>query len=194
MREGEQAIASVWLETRVASHDPARSAYRKALHGVVLFDEGYAQAHLAQGDQGMRRDALTRLKAGGKIIAEARDILEEEFSIRITERTYHNTKAATLLAAGWSREALQELTDLMDLTEEGDMTRQNAYTDYLWSQAYANLGWIEAAATPAQDALIRMKQIRSRIHITRIAGLQGQLSQLDGENIEVIRLGVMVNL
>lgn len=160
---------------------------------MVLFDEGYAQAHLAQGNQEMRRSALAHLTAGGKIIAETREILEDEFSIRITERTYHNTKAAALLAAGWSREALQELTGLMDLPEEGDMTRQNAYTDYLWSQAYANLGLIDAAATPAQDALVKMKQIRSRIHITRIAGLQGQLSQHDSKNIEVIRLGVMVN-
>lgn len=165
----------------------------EALHGVLLFDEGYAKAHLTQSYQDARRAALAYLKAGGKIIAETRDILEEEFSIRITERTYHNTKAATLLAVGWPREALHELTDLMDLPEEGDMIRQNAYTDYLWSQAYADLGLIDAAATPAQDALVRMKQIRSCIHMMRIAGLQGQLRQLDSKHIEVIRLGVMVN-
>ncbi len=163
------------------------------LRGVVLFDEGYAQAHLAHGNLEAKRTALAHIKAGGKIITATRDILEEEFAIKITERTYHNTKAATMLAAGWTREALQELTDLMDLPEEGDMTRQNAYTDYLWSQAYADLGLIDAAATPAQDALVKMKQIKSRIHIMRIAGLQGQLSQLDSKHIEVIRLGVMVN-
>lgn len=73
------------------------------------------------------------------------------------------------------------------------MARQNAYTDYLWSQAYADLGLIDAAAIPAQDALVVMKQIKPRIHIMRIAGLQGKLSQLDRNNIEVIRLGVMVN-
>jgi DNA-binding XRE family transcriptional regulator len=165
----------------------------RALHGVVLFDEGYAQAHLAQGNQEARQMALARLKAGGKIIAETRDILEEEFAVRITERTYSNTKAAAMLAVGWPREALEVLTDSIDLPEEGDMTRQNAYTDYLWSQAYADLGLIDAAAVPAQDALIRMKQIRSRIHMMRIAGLQGQLSQFDRKHIEVIRLGVMVN-
>ncbi len=164
-----------------------------ALHGVLLFDEGYAQAHLAHGNRDAILAALALLKDGGKIIAETRGILEDEFSIRITERTYRNTKAAALLAAGWPREALQELTDLMDLPEEGDMIRQNAYTDYLWSQAYADLGLIDAAATPAQDALVSMKQIKSRIHIMRIAGLQGQLSQLDSKHIEVIRLGVMVN-
>jgi DNA-binding XRE family transcriptional regulator len=165
----------------------------QALHGVVLFDEGYAQAHLAQGNQDARRIALALLKNGGKIITETRDILEEEFSIKITERTYRNTKAAAMLSAGWPREALQELTNLMDLPEEGDMTRQNAYTDYLWSQAYADLGWIDAAATPAQDAFVVMKQIKSCVHMMRIAGLQGQLSQLDSKHIEVIRLGVMVN-
>ncbi|MFL5654650.1 MAG: hypothetical protein ACJ8CB_10795 [Ktedonobacteraceae bacterium] len=164
-----------------------------ALHGVLLFDEGYAQAHLAHGNRGVILAALALLKDGGKIITETRGILEDEFSIRITERTSRNTKAAALLAAGWPREALQELTDLMDLPPEGDMTRQNAYTDYLWSQAYADLGLIDAAATPAQDALVRMKQIKSHIHIMRIAGLQGQLSQLDSKHIEVIRLGVMVN-
>lgn len=164
-----------------------------ALNGVLLFDKGYAQAHLAHGNRNAIRAALALLKDGGKIIAETRGILEDEFSIRITERTYRNTKAAALLAAGWPREALQELTDLMDLPLEGDMTRQNAYTDYLWSQAYTDLELIDAAATPAQDALVVMKQIKSRIHILRIAGLQGQLSQLDSKHIEVIRLGVMVN-
>ncbi|HEY7419907.1 MAG TPA: tetratricopeptide repeat protein, partial [Ktedonobacteraceae bacterium] len=155
----------------------------EALYGVVLFDEGYAQAHLAQGNQDAKRAALARLDTGGKIITQTRDILEEEFSIKVTERTYHNTKAAAMLSAGWSREALQELSDLIDLPPEGDMTRQNAYTDYLWAQAYANLGLIDAAATPAQDALVRMKQIKSRLHIMRIAGLQGQLSQLDSKHI-----------
>jgi DNA-binding XRE family transcriptional regulator/tetratricopeptide (TPR) repeat protein len=166
----------------------------EALHGVLLFDEGYAQAHLAQGNRDAILAALSLLKDGGKIIAETRRILEDEFSIRITERTYHNTKAAAMLSAGWPREALQELTDLMDLPEEGDMARQNAYTDYLWSQAYADLGLIDAAATPAQDAFVVMKQIKSRVHMARIAGLQGQLSQIDSKHIEVIRLGVMVNL
>lgn len=165
----------------------------EALHGVVLFDEGYVQAHLAQGNQDARRATLALLNEGGKIIAATRDILEENFAIRITERTYHNTKAAAMLSVGWPREALEVLTDVMDLPEEGDMTRQNAYTDYLWSQAYADLGLIDAAATPAQDALIIMKQIKSHIHTMRIAGLQGQLSQTDSKHIEVIRLGVMVN-
>lgn len=112
--------------------------------------------------------------------------------MRITERIYRNTKAAALLAAGWPREALQELTDLMELPLEGDMTRQNAYTDYLWSQGYADLGLIDAAAIPAQEAFTVMKQIKSHVHMVRIAGLQGQLSQLDSKHIEVIRLGVVV--
>lgn len=112
----------------------------RALHSIVLFDEGYAQAHLAQGNQDARRIALALLRDGGKIIAETRGILEEEFFIKITERTYHNTKAAALLAAGWPREALEVLTDLMDLPSEGDMTRQNAYTDYLWSQSLRRSG------------------------------------------------------
>jgi DNA-binding XRE family transcriptional regulator len=165
----------------------------QALQGVVLFDEGYVQAHLAQGNREARRAAIARLESGGKIIAETKDMLEEEFAIRITQRTSHNTKAAAMLATGWPHEALRELSDLMDLPEEGDMSRQNAYTEYLWSQAYADLGVIDAAATPAQDALTIMKQIKSRIHVMRIAGLQGQLSQLDNKHIEVIRLGVMVN-
>jgi tetratricopeptide (TPR) repeat protein/DNA-binding XRE family transcriptional regulator len=163
-----------------------------ALYGVLLFDEGYAQAHLAQGNRDAILAALALLKEGGKIIAATRDVLDDEFSIKITERTYRNTQAAALLAAGWPREALEVLTDLMDLPPEGNMTRQNAYTDYLWSQAYTDLGLIDAAATPAQDALVVMKQIKSRIHMMRIAGLQGQLSQLDSKHIEVIRLGVMV--
>lgn len=60
-------------------------------------------------------------------------------------------------------------------------------------KAYADLGVIDAAATPAQEAFVVMKQIKSHLHKMRIAGLQGQLSQLDRKHIEVIRLGVMVN-
>jgi DNA-binding XRE family transcriptional regulator len=133
----------------------------EALHGVVLFDEGYVQAHLAQGhlDLAAKRTALARLQAGGEIIAATREILEEEFAIKITERTYQNTQAAAMLAAGWPREALEVLTNVMDLPEEGDMTRQNASTDYLWSQAYADLGLLDAAASPAQDAFVRMKSM-----------------------------------
>ena len=164
-----------------------------ALNGILLLGEANAQAHLAHGKQDEIVAALALLKQSRKIIEETKDILENEFSWTMSERSYHNTKAAALLAAGWPREALQELTDLMDLPLEGDMTRQNAYTDYLWSQAYADLGLIDAAATPAQDALAVMKQIKSRVNMMRIAGLQGQLSQLDSKHIEVIRLGVMVN-
>jgi len=164
----------------------------QALHGVVLFDEGYALAHLTQENPEARRATLALLKEGRKIIAETRDILEEEFAIRITEHTYQNTKAAALLSVGWPREALEVLTDLTDLPPEENMTRQNAYTGYLWAQAYADLELIDAAATPAQDAFVTMKQIKSHIHMMRIAGLQGQLSQLDSKHIEVIRLGVMV--
>jgi tetratricopeptide (TPR) repeat protein len=163
------------------------------LNGVLLLGEGNAQAHLAHGNRDAILAALALVKQGGKIIARTRDVLEDEFLIKISERTYHNAKASYLLAAGWPREALQELTDLMDLPAEGDMTRMNAYTDYLWSQAYADLGKIDAATTPAQDTLKVMKQIKSHVNITRIAGLQAQLSQIDSKHIEVIRLGVMVN-
>lgn len=43
-----------------------------ALNGVLLFDEGYAQAHLARGNRDRILAALTLLKNGGKIIAETR--------------------------------------------------------------------------------------------------------------------------
>jgi tetratricopeptide (TPR) repeat protein len=163
------------------------------LQGVLLFDEGYARAHLAYEDRSSVVSALALIRSGGKAIEQARNTLEEEFSIRVTERTYRNTMIAALLAVGWPREALQELSDLMDLAPEGDMTRQNAYSDYLWGQAYADRGLVDAAVTPAQDALHVMKRIKSQIHVMRIAGLQSQLSQRDGKNIEVIRLGVMIN-
>lgn len=191
----KRALANADYRAAIGQYAKIRSLERipPALHGVLLFDEGYAQAHLAQGNRDTILAALTLLKNGGKIIAETRGMLEDAFSIRITERTYRNTKAAALLAAGWPREALEVLTDVMDLPPEGDMTRQNAYTDYLWSQANADLGLIDAAATPAQDAFIAMKHIKSRFHMLRIAGLQGQLSLLDNKHIEVIRLGVMIN-
>jgi transcriptional regulator with XRE-family HTH domain len=165
-----------------------------ALNGVLLLDEGNIQAHLARGQRDASFAALALFKQGGKIIAGARDTLEDEFSIAISERDYRVRKALVLLAAGWTREALQELTDLMDLSPEEDMTSmKNAYNSYLWAQAYADLGWIDAAAAPAQDSLEVMKRVKSNVNITRIAGLQAQLSQIDHKNIEVIRLGVMLD-
>jgi transcriptional regulator with XRE-family HTH domain len=185
-----------------ADYTAAISHYSRARHleqlppelkGVLLLGEGNAQLHLAHGNRDAILAALSLIKQGGKIIAKTKEILEEEFLIKISDRTYQNARAAALLAAGWPREALQVLTDVMDLPSEGDMTRMNAYTSYLWSQAYADLGWVDAAATPAQETLEVMKQIKSRVNIARIAGLQGQLSLLDRKNIEVIRLGVMLN-
>jgi tetratricopeptide (TPR) repeat protein len=199
---GNSAGANQKLTLARADYTAAISYYRRvrslerippALSGVSLLDEGHAQAHLAHGNRDAILAALALFKQGEKITVRTSDILEDEFSIKMSERGYHIGKASVLLAAGWPREALQELTDLMDLSPEGDMTRQNAYTTYLWAQAYADLGWIDAAATPAQDALEVMKQIRSNLNITRIAGLQAQLSQIDRKNIEVIRPGVMLD-
>ena len=163
------------------------------LNGILLLSEGHVQIHLAHGNRDAILAALALIKQGGKIIEKTKDILENEFLMRMSERSYHNGKASAFLAAGWPREALQELSDVMDLPPEGDMTRQNAFTTYLWSQAYADLGNIDAATTPAQDTLDVIKQIGSKVNITRIAGLQGQLSSIDSKHIEVIRLGLMVN-
>jgi tetratricopeptide (TPR) repeat protein len=164
------------------------------LNGALLLAEGNAQAYLARGNSDAIMAALSVIKQGGKVIEAEKGSFDDEFSVRVSDRRYHVTKAGALLAAGWPREALQELTDLMDLPPEGDMTRMNAYTTYLWSQAYADLGQIDAATTPAQDTLEVMKQIKSRVNVMRIAGLQGQLSLIDSKNIEVIRLGVMLNV
>jgi transcriptional regulator with XRE-family HTH domain len=164
-----------------------------ALNGMVLLGEGHTQLRLAHGQRDAIRAALTNIEQGGRFIARTKDILEDEFLKSVSERSYHSSKAAALLAAGWPREAMQELSDLMDLPPEGDMTRMNAYTSYLWSQAYADLGWVDAAAAPAQDSLAVMKKIKSNVNIARLAGLQAQLSQIDDKNIEVIRLGVMLN-
>jgi len=74
----------------------------------------------------------------------------------------------------------------------GDMARMNAFTNYLWAQAYADMGTLDAAAIPAQEALAVMKHLNSVVNIARIAGLQSQLALADPKHIEVIRLGVML--
>ncbi|RAQ93939.1 hypothetical protein [Thermogemmatispora tikiterensis] len=126
------------------------------------------------------------------MIAAARTTLEEAFAIRIPERTYYNTKAAAFLSLGWPREAMEILTALMDLPGDEVMTRQHAYSHYLWAQAYADLRLSEAAVPSAQVAAVKMKQIKSRLHLCRLRGLHAQLSQLDGSNLEVIRFGVLL--
>jgi tetratricopeptide (TPR) repeat protein len=192
----ELMLANADYTAAIGYYTRARNLERipPELNGILLPGEGNAQAHLARGNRDAIFAALALVKQGRKIIAETKGILEEEFSWRMSDRSYHNAKASAFLAAGWPREALQELTDAMDLPPEGDMTRMNAYTTYLWSQAYADLGWVDAAATPAQETLEVMKQIKSRVNVMRIAGLQGQLSLIDSKNIEVIRLGVMLNV
>jgi DNA-binding XRE family transcriptional regulator len=203
---GNSAGATQKLALARADYTAALNHLRRArsleqlppeLNGVLLLDEGNIQIHLAQGQRDASLAAMALFKQGGKIIAGTRNTLEPEFSYRVLtpgERDYRVRKALLLLAAGWTREALQELTDLMVLPPGEDMASlKNAYITYLWAQAYADLGWIDAAATPAQDALEVMKRVKSNVNITRIAGLQAQLSQIDHKNIEVIRLGVMLD-
>jgi transcriptional regulator with XRE-family HTH domain len=199
---GNSTGANQMLTLAQADYTAAATHYSRARHleqlppalnGMVLLGEGHTQLRLAHGQRDAIRAALANIEQGGKIIARTKGILENEYLKSVSERSYHSSKAAALLAAGWPREAMQELTDLMDLPPEGDMTRMNAYTSLLWAQAYTDLGWIDAAAEPAQEALVVMKQIKSNVNIARLAGLQAQLSQIDNKNIEVIRLGVMLN-
>ncbi len=198
---GDHEAEQTQLRQAFADYQAALAHYQRirllqqlpaALQGVLWFDEGYAQAQLAWQDRQKRQDAVSLLEQSEAIIAATRATLEEEFAIRITERTYCNTKAAAFLSLGWPREAMEILTALMDLPADEAMTRQNAYSQYLWAQAYTDLRCSEAAAPSAQEAAVKMKQIRSRLHLYRLRGLHAQLSQLDGSNLEVIRFGVIV--
>lgn len=198
---GDHEAEQAQLRQARADYEAALAHYQRvhllqqlpaSLQGVLLFDEGYAQAHLARQDRQKRQKAVSLLERSEAMIAATRTTLEEAFAIRITERTYYNTKAAALLSLGWPREAIEILTALMDLPADEAMMRQNAYSQYLWAQAYADLRLSEAAVPSAQEAVATMKRIKSRLHLRRLQGLHAQLSQLDGSNIEVIRFGVMV--
>jgi len=153
-------------------------------------------ARVAGGDSAKIRAALALIRQAGTIIKEDRFEGDEyqlfSNSLEVAKRRYRITKATVLIGAGWPQEALDAVDDVMDLPPMGDMARMNAFTNYLWAQAYADMGTLDAAAIPAQEALAVMKHLNSVVNIARIAGLQSQLALADPKHIEVIRLGVML--
>jgi tetratricopeptide (TPR) repeat protein len=166
---------------------------------ALLMGEGNAQARMAYNSKHAILVALTVLSQAEKLIANnyLKDSQGDEYSVfagslDVARRQLQISKASALLAVGWSREALQELTELFNLPSQGNMTRMNAYTNFLWALGYANMGKIDESALLAQDSLRVMKRIRSAINIERIRNLYRQLVNIDSRQIEVIRLGVML--
>ncbi len=169
------------------------------LNIALLIGDGNTQARTAHGKKDAILAALALLKQAEKIITNKyfKGSEGDEYSIfsssmDVAKRRLQISKASALFAAGWSHEALQELTDMLNLPSQGNMTRMNAYTNFLWAQGYANTGKLDGAALLAQDTLAVMKRIKSEVNIARIHGLYGQLISADSRQIEVIRLGVML--
>ena len=163
---------------------------------ALLMGEGNAQVRMAYSSKHAILVALTMLSQAEKLIANncLKDYEYSVFagSLDVARRQLQISKASALLAVGWSREALQELTEMLNLPPQGNMTRMNAYTNFLWALGYTNIGRIDEAALLAQDSLRVMKRIKSEINIERIRGLYRQLINIDSRQIEVIRLGVML--
>jgi tetratricopeptide (TPR) repeat protein len=166
---------------------------------ALLMGEGNTQARTAHGKKDAILAALTLLNEAEKFITDnyLQDSSGDEYSvfansIDVAKRQLQISKASALLAADWPREALQELTEMLGLPPQGNMTRMNAYTNFLWAQGYADTGKLEGAALLAQDTLVVMKRIKSEVNIARIRRLYRQLINADSRQIEVIRLGVML--
>ncbi len=166
---------------------------------ALLMGEGNAQVRTAYSSKHAILVALTVLSQAEKLIANnyLKDSQGDEYSIfagslDVVRRQLQISKASALLAVGWSREALQELTEMLNLPPQGNMTRMNAYTNFLWALGYANMGKIDESALLAQDSLRFMKRIKSEINIERLRSLYRQLVNTDSRQIEVIRLGVML--
>lgn len=169
------------------------------IHIALLMGEGNAQARMAHSQKDAILASLALLNQGEKIIADnyLKNSEGDEYSvfassIDVARRRLQMSKASALLAADWPREALQELTEMLNLPPQGNMIRMNAYTNFLWAQGYADTGKLDGAALLAQDTLMVMKRIRSEVNIARIRGLYRQLVSADSRQIEVIRLGVML--
>jgi tetratricopeptide (TPR) repeat protein len=166
---------------------------------ALLMGEGNVQARMAYGDKHRILTSLTLLSRAEKIIVNnyLKDSLEDEYSvfagsIDVAKRQVQISKASALLAVDWPREALQELTEMLNLPPLGNMTRMNAYTNLLWAQGYADIGKLDGAALLAQDSLTVMKRIKSEVNIERIRSLYRQLINTDSGQIEAIRLGVLL--
>jgi tetratricopeptide (TPR) repeat protein len=195
--------ASADADFQVAAEQLARVHSMKNLapeiNIALLMGEGNIQACLAHGQNDAILESLALLSQAENIIANnyLRDSEGDEYSlfagsIDIAKRRLQISKASALLAADRPHEALQELTNMLDLPPQGNMIRMNAYTNLLWAQAYADTGKLDGAALLAQDALMVMKRIKSEVNIARIRGLSRQLVSMDSSQIEVIRLGVML--
>jgi tetratricopeptide (TPR) repeat protein len=197
----QRASADADLQSAVEQFARVRSRRKISpeIHIALLMGEGNAQARMAHGKRDAILASLTLLNQAEKILANhsTQAWQGDEYSLfasssNVAKRQLQISKASALLAANWPREALQELTDMLNLPPQGNMIRMNAYTNFLWAQGYADTAKIDGAALLAQDTLTVMKQISSEVNIARIDRLYRQLISTDNRQIEVIRLGVML--
>jgi tetratricopeptide (TPR) repeat protein len=199
--DAQRASADADLQAAVEQFARVRSRKKISpeIHIALLMGEGNAQARMAHGKKNAILASLTLLNQAEKILANhsLQDWQGDEYSLfasssNVAKRQLQISKVSALLAANCPREALQELTDMLNFPPQGNMIRMNAYTNFLWAQGYADTGKIDGAALLAQDTLTMMKHIRSELNIARLDRLYRQLISTDGRQIEVIRLGVML--
>ncbi len=105
---------------------------------ALLMGEGNVQACLAHGQNDTFLAARALLDQAENIIAnnylsasEGDEYSLFADSIDIAKRRLQISKASALLAADRPHEALQELTDMLNLPSRGNMIRMNAYTNSL---------------------------------------------------------------
>jgi hypothetical protein len=154
------------------------------LRGAIFLEAGYIQAKAARSEK-EKSCALARIDQAGKIIRSA-PFLDDPHFLKLNSDRYHLTRGAALIALGWNKDAISELTLVHTLPEQ---KRRRAYHDILQAQAYANKGSYAMAASLAEAGLLTVKDIQSRINVERVSHIYVQLSESSfRNNSEVARL------
>ena len=153
-----------------------RSHPASPLYGTIALEAGHIQAKTA-------RDEADRTKAL-KTIDEAESLARAGYSedlhfLKLDEVRYHLSRGSALIAIGWNKDAITELSMVED---NPAALRRSAYRDILLAQAYASKGDYAYAAALAAPALQTVKEINSQVNITRVAALYARLKNSPFKN------------
>lgn len=154
------------------------------LRGAIFLEAGHIQAKAARSEK-EKSSALARIDQAGTIIRSA-PFPDDPHFLKLNADRYYLTRGAALIALGWNKDAISELTLVHTLPEQ---KRRRAYNDILQAQAYANKGNYPMAASLAEAGLIAVKGIKSGINVERVSRIYVQLSESSfRNNSEVARL------
>jgi transcriptional regulator with XRE-family HTH domain len=142
------------------------------LRGSLLLDTGRAGAQAAQTPE-KKREAIALIDRAGSLVRSG-EIEDDPYFLHFNLDRYHLTRAFSLIAIGWNKDALNELK-LVEASPKHPR-RQALYYIYQ-AQAILNLGEYDGVVSPAEAGLLVAQEINSKSTIARAEKLYRQLKE-----------------